>query len=163
TGWSQKRRLQRIREFIERVHSELIQHREAVREDYLRSDEFEDLLDQTMRRGANERHNAKRRLFAAFLAGAILTPGAPYHEHLRHLRTLDELQTEHVRSIHAMLQEPGPTPPGTGGISTRGLTSIGHVLRERLPDIPPRRLTDLVMQLIEDLRIVTFGRGLNTM
>src|SRR5262249_50087884 len=128
SGWSQKRRFQRIREVLGRLEAQLARVRDQVREDYIRSDEFEDLLDQTLRRVATERQEAKRRLYAAFLASAVTSPGEPYHEQLRFLRTVEELQPDHIRVIRAMLQDPGPAPPGTGGISTKGLTSITRVL-----------------------------------
>ena len=142
-GWSQNRRYQRIREALEQLNQNLVQVRHSLDEDYLRGDEFEDLLDQTLRRVAAERSEEKRRLYAAFLTGAAISPGEPYHEQLRLLRTLEELQPDHVRIVRAMLQKPRDAPPRTGGISTRGLTSFGHTLQERLPDIPPERLTEL--------------------
>lgn len=162
-GWSQQRRFQRIREVLGQLQADLTTVRDRVREDYIRSDEFEDLLDQTLRRVANERHEAKRRLYAAFLADAVTSPGEPYHEQLRFLRTLEELQPDHVRIIRALLKQPPPAPPGTGGISTKGLTSINSVLRERLADIPPERLTELVVELTDDLRIVAVDHDLTTL
>ena len=159
--WSAARRYARVQEVLEDLALRLGNLRSEVSEEYVRSDEFPDLLDQTLRRVAHERHEGKRRLYAAFLAGAITTPGEPYHEQLRILRTLEELQPDHIRVIEAMRQEPGPAPPRTGGISTRGLTSIRHILQERLPDIPPERLTELVAQLTDDLRVVMIGQRLD--
>ena len=153
TGWSQARRMARVREVLEHLARDLTATRQAIREDYIRSDEFEDLLDQTLRRVAAERHEAKRRLYAAFLAGAVTSPGEPYHEQLRFLRTLEELQPDHIRIIGAMLQEP-PRDSGASG----GMGSISQTLRLRLPDIPPDRIADLAEQLAVELRVATTDR-----
>jgi len=159
--WSAERRYARVREVLEDLALRVANVRSEVSEAYVKSDEFPDLLDQTLRRVAHERHEGKRRLYAAFLAGALTSPGEPYHDQLRLLRTLEELSPEHVRVIRAMLQEPGPAPPGTGGISMKGITSAGQTLRTRLPDIPKERLVDLVMQLTDELRVLYLGRALD--
>ena len=161
--WSAGRRYARVQEVLEDLALRLENLRSEASEAYVRSDEFAGLLDQTLRRAAHERNKEKRRLYAAFLAGAITTPGEPYHEQLRLLRTLEELQPDHIRIIRAMLQEPGPAPPLTGGISTRGITSRARVLQERLPGIQPERLTELAIDLTDGMRVISIGHSLNTM
>jgi len=156
SGWSQERKWQRVREVLEQLDRELRNTKTSIREDYVRSDEFEDLLDHTLRRVATERHEAKRRLYAAFLAGAITSPGEPYHEQLRFLRTLEELQPDHMRIIHAMLQEPS-------GEAARGLSgTISQSLQRRLSNMPQERIADLYGQLTDELKLVV-GGGFNTM
>lgn len=156
SGLSAKRQQERIREVLNQVGRELVATQAEIREEYVRSDEFEDLLDQTLRRVMTERHESKRRLYAAFLAGAIKSPGEPYHEQLRFLRTVEELQPDHMRIIDAMAQAP---PPG-GGQGIAG--SISQTLRRRLPDLPGDRLADLYGHLTDDLKLIV-GSGFNTM
>lgn len=156
-GWSQNRRFQRIREVLEQLDRSLRQVRESIREDYIRSDEFEDLLDQTLRRVAAERHEAKRRLYAAFLAGAVTNPGEPYHEKLRILRTLEELQPDHIRIIRTLLQAP-PSDVMSGSTG-----SILDTLTRRLQGMTRDRIIDLVSQLSDELRLIdTDKRRLQT-
>ena len=90
-GWSAARKYERVREVLEGLALRLANLRSEVTEEYVRSDEFEDLLDQTLRRVATERHASKRQLYREFLVGAISKPG-DYDEQLRVLRTLEELQ-----------------------------------------------------------------------
>jgi hypothetical protein len=125
-GWSQNRRFQRIREVLQQLEAKLAGVRDAVREDYIRGDEFEDLLDQTLRRVAAERHEAKRRLYGAFLAGAVTSPGEPpYHEQLRFLRALEELQPDHIRILRALQTED----------SKRGGLDLSDISRDRIQEL----------------------------
>jgi ketosteroid isomerase-like protein len=154
SGWSRERQHERIREVIRELQRQIEEARASVNEEYVRSDEFEDLLDQTLRRVSTERHEAKRRVYAAFLAGALTSPGEPYHEQLRFLRTFEALQPDHLRIIEAMMQESRPRGGSGGG-------SIIQVLRLRLPDMQTERLTDLVEQL-HDERLVTLDSKILT-
>jgi hypothetical protein len=131
----------------------------ARQEEYVRSEEFEDLLDRTLRQVTAERHRGKLRLYAAFLAGAIESPGEPYHEQLRMLRTIDELQPDHMRIIRAMLEAPGQESGRYQSMSG----SILRVLQRRVPEIPSDRLEELALQLTDELRLVTIGPALKTM
>lgn len=157
-GWSQSRRFQRIRGVLEQLATSLAHVRESICEEYVRSDEFEDLLDQTLRRVAAERHEAKRRLYAAFLAGAVTSPGEPYHEQLRMLRTLEELQPDHLRIVRAMTLKEPITEPGVGGISPKGATTILETLRRRLAGVRIDRLEELVEQLTVELHVTEIDR-----
>lgn len=151
-GWSQERRMQRVKDVIEDLSARVKGLGTRVDEAYVRSDEFEDLLDRTLRQVAAERHQNKRRLYAAFLAGAIECRGEPYDEQLRMLRTIEELQPDHVRVLKAILEE--PSLRSAGAIGDRNITKT---LQERLPDIPAQRLEDLVAQLADDLRLTIIG------
>ena len=85
-------------------------------------------------------------MYAAFLAGAIKSPGEPYHEQLRFLRTLEELRPDHIRVIRAMLVQRPMDPRAPSG-------SVGETLRMRLRSMPRERIEDLANQL-SDLRLV---------
>jgi hypothetical protein len=162
-GWTQERRMRRVGEVLSDLNARLRMLGDGLdrsREEYIRSDEFEDLLDRTLRQVTTERSRSKRRLYAAFLAGAIESPGEPYHEQLRMLRTIEELQPDHMRIIRAMQQT--PEPEGSGRY--RGMTSSpGATLERRVPDIPKERLMELAEQLTEELRVVTIGKNLSAM
>lgn len=147
SGWSAERKRERVREVIDGLALRLANLHSKVAEEYVRSDELEDLLDQTLRRVANERHESKRRLYREFLVGAVTTP-APYDEQLRVLRALDELQAAHLGLLRALMQEPDAKH------ADAMMSSPAATLTRRVPGLSREQLGDLVAQL-ETLRIVT--------
>ena len=84
SDWTAQRRYQRVRDVLQGLAKDLQQFKGDVKEEYVRSDEFTDLLDQTLRRVANERYEEKRRLYRGVLLGAITGQGQSYDEHLQH-------------------------------------------------------------------------------
>jgi len=147
------RKLGRVREVLEGVATDLAEFRSEVSEEFVRTEEFEDLLEQTLRRAGEERNAEKRRMYRAFLTDAIESPGATYDEQLRMLRTFEELQPDHLWVLKAVSQEPDPDPGMMG--------SPIQTLRERLPELDDTRVEDLVAQL-NDMRVTNFG-SLQTM
>jgi len=155
SGWSAERKRERVREVISGLALRLANLQSTLADEYLRGDEFEDLLDQTLRRVANERHESKRRLYREFLVGAITKP-APYDEQLRILRILEELQAAHIVLVRAILQE--PDPKHADGISG----SFAVTLKRRMPELYKEQIGDLVAQL-NDFRITEMSPNLQTM
>jgi hypothetical protein len=151
SGWSAEKKRDRIREVISGLALRLANLQSKVSDEYVRSDEFEDLVDQTLRRVATERHESKRRLYREFLVSAINSP-APYDEQLRILRALEQLQAAHITLIRAILQEPDPRH--ADGISG----SFDATLKRRMPGFSQEQIADLVSQL-NDLRIIHLSLG----
>lgn len=120
-----------------------------ISEEYVKSDEFSELVENTLLQAANERSEEKRLVYRDFLVGTIISPGEPYDDQIRFLKMLEDMQPDHVRVLRVMLQDP-----------TRGdeISSRMQTLVKRLPDIPRNRLEELVNDLI-DMRLV---RGTNT-
>ena len=86
------------------------------------------------------------------MLGAIQSPGQPYHEQLRFLRTLEELQPDHIRIIKALNHDPGDV--------TRTSVLYGSIhgtLKRRLSDMPEDRLSELCGQLADEMRLVSGG------
>jgi hypothetical protein len=151
SDWTAQRRYQRVRDVLKGLAKDLQQFKGDVQEEYVRSDEFTDLLDQTLRRVANERHDEKRRLYRGVLLGAITGQGQSYDEHLHMLRVIDSLQVAHMALLKAILQVPDPKYM-VDGISG----SFIETLKRRLPELSEARIEDLVAQL-KDHRILTSG------
>src|SRR5262249_53118358 len=107
-------------------------------------------LEETLRRVAHERSEAKRQLYRQFLSDAIRAP-AGYHEQLDFLRLLEQLQPDHFRVLAAVAQP----PRGENSVS------IKHTLRRRLIDLSPDLIERLVIQL-DDLRLTVLHRTYNT-
>jgi len=146
SGISNKRRIKRIHEALGQLNAELQDFKSESSDTYVQSDEFEELLERTLRQTADERSEEKRELYGRFLAAAIRSPGEPYDEQIRFLRDLELLQVDHIRILKAMLEEPDPN-------SNMYTGTTFSTLSERLPDISEPRLRDLVTQL-SDMRTI---------
>jgi len=146
SGWSQQRRMDRIREVLEGLQSRLLALEARVDKEYVRGEEFEDLLDQTLRRVSHERHEEKRRLYREFLLDATTKRDVPYDEQLRMIRVLDELQVAHIKVLRAVMQEPRPTP---GPVSVTWLPA----LTGRLSGMSEELIEELFEQL-KDLKVL---------
>ena len=152
-GISMGRKLARVREVLEGLVEDLAEYKSDVAEDFVKTEEFEELLEQTLRRAADERNDEKRRIYRAFLTDAIESPGQPYDEQIRFLRTLEELQLDQLRVLRALSQAPDPNSGMMG--------SPIQTLRQRLPGLEETRIEELVAQL-NNLR-VTNMTSLKTM
>ena len=157
-GISTGRKLARIREILEGVVVDLAEFQSDVSESYVNTEEFEELLEQTLRRGADERNEAKRRIYGAFLTDVIESPGETYDEQIRFLRTLEVLQPDHLKVLRALSQDPDPDPGMMG--------SPDDTLCRRLPRLEKTRIEDLVSQLndlqvtnLTSLKVMMTGRG----
>jgi hypothetical protein len=95
SGWSAERKRERVREVLEGFALRLANLQSRLSDDYVRSDEFEDILDQALRHAAFEWSRDKRRMLREFLVGVARQQGS-YDEQLRLLRALDVLQSSHI-------------------------------------------------------------------
>lgn len=144
SGMAFDRKMGRVAAALGTLGEELEGFQSQASEEYVRTEDFEELLETTLRRVAEERNEGKRRIYAEFLVGAIKSPGESYDEQLRFLRTLEGMQPDHLRVLKAM------SLPPEGGSGFTG--SPGQTLRNRLPDMDDARLRDLVSQT-NDMRV----------
>jgi len=144
SGMSIGRKMNRVKEILDGLASDLDNFRSEVSEEYVRTGDFQELLERTLRMAADERNEEKRRIYRAFLARAIKTPGEPYDQQIQLLRTLDAVQTDHVRILRAIMQSPEQNVGVVG--------SQLQTLCNRLPDLRPEHIHELVGQL-NDLRV----------
>jgi hypothetical protein len=125
-GISGGRKQQRVMEVIRGVSEDLRDFQSKVAEEYVRTEDFEELLENTLRRAAQERSEGKRRLYRNFLTTAIQHPGGDYQEQLRFVKTLDEISSDHLEVLLALSQNPE---------SRFGLIgSAMQTLKKRLPN-----------------------------
>lgn len=147
-GMSLGRKLGRVREVLESLAKNLGEFKSGASEDYVKTEEFEDLLEQTLKRVGEEQNEGKRHLYKAFLTNAIESPGESYADQLRLLRTFEEISPDHIRVLKAISQEPSSGPGMMG--------SPIQTLRERLPEFNDQRIEELVIQL-NDMRVTELG------
>lgn len=155
-GISLNRKIERVRQVLLNMNEQIKDLESETSQDYVETEDFEDLLEKTLRQAADERSEEKRRAYAAFLTNDIKSPGHPYDEKLRVLRTLEEIQPDHIRMLQAMMQVPD-NHSITGSITG----SFGDTLQRRLPNISRERISDLAQQLL-DMRLVDLS-SLSTM
>ncbi len=146
SGVSFGRKIDRVRNVLSEFAEALDGLHSEISEEYVRTEDFEELLERTLRLAADERSAEKRSIYARFLADAVESPGEPYNEQLRFLRTLEEMQPDHLRVLQAMC-----VPP-EGGDGITG--SPEQTLMSRLPCMDSDRIDDLVAQL-NDMRVTS--------
>jgi hypothetical protein len=145
-GMSLSRKIDRVREVLQRMSARIEDVREDSSKKYVNTDDFRELLEKTLKLAAEERNEAKRHAYASFLANDIRSPVGAYDEKIRILGTLEDMQGDHVLMLGAILRDPDPNV--AGGISG----SISQTLQRRLPGMTPDRVADLAQQMT-DLRI----------
>jgi hypothetical protein len=141
SGISGGRREQRVLAVIQAVSDDLRDFHSKVSEEYVKTEDFEELLENTARRAAQERSEEKRQLYGRFLTTAIKHPGGDYEEQLRVLKTLEEISLDHLQIILALSQTP-----------ESGLGIVGspiQTLRKRLPSYSEAQIEQLVSELNE--------------
>src|SRR4030043_1547070 len=146
-GVSFGRKISRVREIIEGVAHDLSNFKSEVSEKYVKTEEFEELLEQALRKASEERNEEKRRIYKEFLVGAIKAPGEPYEEQILYLRKLEEIQPDHIKVLRALTQT-----PDLNSVMSGMFGSPIQTLSERLKDMDEKRIEDLVNQL-NDMRI----------
>jgi len=140
------RKLDRVADFLNCLRDDLETLKDDLSEDYLKSDEFEEILDETLQRVAKERTEAKRVAFRNFLTGEMKNRMASYDDQIRVLRVIENLQEQHILVLRAIDQEPNPDPHAISG-------SIEGTLVSRVGGLSGDQITELVSQL-NDMRIV---------
>lgn len=140
TGHATDRKFERVADELKKLAEDLKRVESDAAKDYVKTEEFEDLLDLTMQKIAHERSEEKRKLYRAFLANTAASPGEPWSEKQKFLRTLDEIQPEHVRLLKALLEEP------RRDASLGPFGSVSGTIRQRAPEIG-HRLDELVREV----------------
>lgn len=149
SGISGDRRFARVREVLIDLAAQLHDLSDD-QQNYVRSEDFEDILIEAVQRVAAERMVEKRRLYRQLLASAVIRVGeVGYDEQLRYLRVLEQLQPDHLHLLRALMQPPEPSATGIGG-------SPASTLEKRLPGMSADRISDLAGQL-DDLRVTDIG------
>ena len=158
SGMSISRKIGRVGEVLDNIAQEFKDFKSEVSETYVKTDDFAELLERTLRQAADERNEEKRRAYAAFLANDIKNPGSSYDDKVRILRTLEDLRPDHMRILKALVAEPDPNPGMIG--------SVGRTLSNRVSGISPdkirelaQELTDMRLAKLNDLGVTMTGQG----
>ena len=147
-GLSVGRKLNRVNEVLEGLADDLRGFKSEVSEKYVKTEEFEELLENVLRTAAEERNEQKRRLLGTFLVEAIKHPGPSYDEQKSILRLLDDVEPAHMLLLGALAESPRPEE-----MNGMLLGSIIGTLQRR-SGFSGQRIEDLVTRM-NDLRIIT--------
>lgn len=158
SGVGTVRRINRVREVVDRLARDLAGFKSEVTERYVKTGKFEELLERTLRQASDERSEEKRRIYAAFLSDDIKAPGPSYDEKIRLLRTLEELHPDHLAVLKALSATPDANPGPIG--------SPNQTLMKRLPQMSDAHISELVAQLngmrvtnLQSLKVMMTGHG----
>ena len=131
-----------------------------VAKEYVRTEDFEDLLEQTLRRVADEGNAEVRSLYLQFIHHAIAEPGDEYDDQVEILRTIERLRDVHMTVMRALCVGPsldadkkymGSSPSQTLQERT-GLSSVQ--IKDAIDTLNDLRLTNL-----KGLNVMMTGRG----
>jgi hypothetical protein len=152
-GMGLGRKLERINEVLRGVTEELRDFKSEASETYVKTEEFEELLESTLVQSARERSEEKRQMLRSYLVGAIRSASESYEDGKRFLQVFDQLQTTHISILRALAQAP---------TEDHGLVgSPIQTLRKRLPELPQGSIGEAIDQM-NALRITNLS-SLNTM
>jgi hypothetical protein len=132
---------------------------EAASEEYLRSEDGEVLVFETLRRASDEWNEEKLALYGAFLAHAIKLPtDEDLEQRIRFLRTLDQLLPSQFHVLRAFVQDDTFPNENLARDSWEreyeNRVSAQAMLEKRLPQLSPLRINDLIRQLDDELGLV---------
>ena len=106
SGYGQTRKFNRIQEVLDDLADRLTGFESEVSKDYVRTEDFEELLEHTLRRVADERNSDVRKLYVDFIHKMIVEPSDDYDAHMDVLTRIERLRAVDVVVLHAMLEEP---------------------------------------------------------
>ena len=106
SGYGQTRKLNRVQEVLDDLADRLTGFESEVSRDYVRTEDFEELLEHTLRRVADERDSEVRKLYGDFIYKTIVEPSEDYNAHMEVLTRIERLRAVDVVVLHAMLEEP---------------------------------------------------------
>ena len=111
SSYSQSRKFNRIKEVLDKLSEELREFRSKASEEFVKTEAFEDLLEYTLRRVADERQSSVRALYCRFLNRAISDPNDDYDSQIEILRAIELLRSGHVAVLGALIEDPEPVAP----------------------------------------------------
>ncbi len=107
-------KIKRVTQFIKDVleHIENIHSQES--EKFVKTEDFADIFDKTAQAVADERYETKRKLFTNYILNNVVAPNISYQLRLKCLRLLEDISTDHIDLILALLQKPDAAEMSAG-------------------------------------------------
>ncbi len=144
-----------MRELLDALADQLSDFRSEVSEEYVKTEDFEELLESTLRRVADERNADVRRLYVRFLHRSITEPGDEYDDQMQVLRLIEQLRRTHISVLQAFNREPTPDElEGFAGSPSQTLTRRTGLNEDEV---------DRAIEVLNDLRLVNLPHPRITM
>ncbi|MDA1258082.1 MAG: hypothetical protein O3C10_09630 [Chloroflexi bacterium] len=158
SGTATSRRFGRVDDTMGEFAQQLERLKVRVNEEYLKSEDFEEILEQTLRRASEERLKEKRRLYAAFLAGAAVSTNPDYDRQIELLKDIETLRAVDIQVLSAFAGPPNDASNmmmgSRRGTLTKRLSGLVDAdLSEVLKDLEARRL----LQHVNNIGITVTG------
>ena len=155
SGMGTERKFTRIREVLDDLADQLNDFESEVAQEYVKTVDFEELLENTLKRAADERNPEVRAMYARFLRRAIAEPGDEYDNQFVVLRAVESLRNEHIVVLHALLAEPTSSEASlVAGSPMQTLEGRTGLDRDRI---------ERVVGTLDDLKLAKARDGLFTM
>ena len=149
SGYSQTRKFNRVQELLNGLANELRNFESDIAKEYVRTEDFEELLERTLRKAADERQAEVRNLYLRFIRHAITEPGDEYDAQVNVLRVIERLRSPHIAILQALRQEPSPNA------HQKVASSQMQTLQERTG--LDRDTIKEAVQVLNDLRLANLG------
>lgn len=124
SGISNKRKCERLKHFIEELRDELEKQGSKISESYVKTEEYEEILEETLSRVTRERSNKKQRMYKDFLMNAMINPEeTTYDVKRRIIRVLEDIQVDDIKVLNTILTKLQKSPNGQTGLQFPSLLS----------------------------------------
>ena len=168
-GIAAGRKFERIKEVITKLADEL-KEIESISEEYIKSEDFEEILEQTLHKIAHERNSEKREIFKKFLKNTIASQ-LSYDDFVKYriLRTLEEVFPVHLYILKAISMEPNESETkglisgkqiGTIIMRTKESGLTGKEIEKTIEDLNRLGITNLNMNILKTMTNVGEARDL---
>lgn len=160
-GISTGRKMDRINSCFQELGRRIESVHNRTAEEFVKTEEFADLLEETLRRVALERNKEKRRLYGDFLVNNIGHPNLDYERRLKMLKVLEDIRMSHVAVLKALAQTP------TRHEADKMMGSVEDTLSSRAPEVAGEmnaiakdlERLDLSANLLSSMKVMMTGHG----
>ena len=159
------RKLSRLQKFYESLQTDYTNLKAKVNEDFISSDDFLDIFEETAKKIVNERTEQKRIAFKNILLNSILSNEVDYDYTEENLRLLERLRNEHILFLNLFydprkinIERNGPLNEG-GGFST----TLNQLMAKLLPEWTEEKILDICKDLENERLLSNFVESYKTM
>lgn len=162
-GYGQARKFNRVQGLLDELAGRLSDFESEVSQEYVRTEDFEELLEHTLRRAADERSSEVRDLYLRFIYKAIIDPGDEYDDQIEVLHAIARLREVHITVMRALLMEPSPDASKKWAGSPRQTLQERTGLDANQITGAVETLNDLKLTNLESLGTMMTGHGSETL